>query len=159
MLKTLAIALVLLSGYLLFRELKCTWEMGVFQCEEFLRFIRHVKEKVTAYSSPSSEWGIGFHSDELLNCGFLSEGGFNTQKDYFLYDKRLFIPDKEREMLSSFFSEKSSLSLELEINRINGFELDFEESCLKLRDNVAKRVKSWGVIIASSALGIAILLL
>ncbi len=159
MLKTFALSLVLLSGYLFFCEIKRILEISLLQEEELLRFVKHIKEKVVAYSSPSCEWCVDFKSDALEKCGFLSGENFNSEREYFLSDKRLFISDVEREKLAVFFCERSSPSLELEIKRISDFEFEFEKNCTHIRADVAKRVKCYGVIIAASAVGIALLFL
>lgn len=159
MLKILALSLISLSGYLLFNEIKRTLSLGLLQSEEFLRFLVHIKEKVTAYSLPSSQWCADFQSEALLSCGFITGESFNSDAEYLLSDKRLFIPKEQREKLASFFSENTSASLELEIKRINNFELEFEKTYQSFRLEVAKRVKCYGVIIAAIALGITILFL
>lgn len=158
MIKFIGISIILISALLIFAEIKKRADLCIKQCEETMRLIRHIRVRLECYLSPISELCAGFKSDVLSECGILSEEKI-CSKDCFLNDNRILMPMQIREMLYSYFNDVGSSYMESEISKIKELEASIDSSLKEFVKEMPRRVKCYGVMTVSLALGITILLI
>ncbi len=158
MIKFVGISAILVSALLIFAEIKKRADLCVKQCEEMMRLIRHIRVRLECYLSPISEWCIGFRSDVLSECGIIKEEAI-CNKDCFFNDKRILIPCEMKEMLYTYFADAGSSYMDSELSKIKELESSIASSLKEITSEMPRRVKCYGIMTVSLALGITILLI
>lgn len=105
MLKYIGFALILAGGIFFSREYEKRERTRVLECEEFLRFVKHIRMKIACFLSPRAEWLADFSSKLPSFNGFLDKAReCDSLLDAFSKSQSFLSLGAEADILSSLFS-------------------------------------------------------
>ena len=154
--------LLILSASILFGG-ACSEKIGapVRELEEFLRFLRFMRERVVCYLEPPSSIARDFSSELLDSLGFLGEirDGASLSSAFITSKDRLSLPDDDAKALADFFERCGKGYLESEVKLLDTAIEKLERSEEKYGENCRTRARGIRVMTAAFGLGISILLI
>lgn len=131
------------------------------QCEEFLSFIGYMRIQISCFLRPSREIARGFHGVELERIGFLSavNEGESLYTAYKAAEDKLYLTEREREILETLFSSLPECYLDDGIRIIDSAYKEMEGVCRKIREERPKNVKLAATLSVTASIGFIILIL
>ncbi len=161
LIKYLGFAAVLLSAAIFSIEYAKKQRRRVFEAEEFLRFLAHIRRELFCFAAPIGSWLDGFHSPlfgELKFSEQLSETE-SLPEAFSRLEWGLALDARGLEILHGYFSSAGHSYLEEELRLADKAIEEFGEYATVLRDTAPKNIKLMSVICTSVSLGLVILLL
>lgn len=159
MFKYFGFFLILLAAFLINREYKGALERRFRQCEEFCRFVKHVRVKIACYLSPAGEWSSDFSSAELEKCGFLQAASVSSSlsEAFSACEDKLSLGEPEKTVLKNLFSEMGSSYMLDELRVIDRYSAELDKECAKLSGEYTKNIKVINTLTACVSIGAIIL--
>ena len=161
MISIIGIVVVFLGGVLLARELSASRRSRLHLCEEFYRFLVHIRTQIGCFLRTPCEIAESFRGEELSKIGFLkliSQGeGFLVAFEVSKSGK--YLSAEQSRILSELFSSLGGGYLQDEIKLIDGYTVEFFASLEKERKECSRDLKLISTLSCSGTLGIIILLL
>ena len=153
--------LLLAVAFVLWKEYTAYLKRGADELDEFVRFVKCMKEKMECYMEVPAEWIRGFSSDKLEGVGFLEaiRDGSDVDTAYSNVESSLCMCDDAREVLKDLFSHLGNGYLETELGMIKPSLDKLLKIQERLKDEKENKTKAIGAMIAAVTLGIIILIL
>ena len=129
------------------------------QLEGFCKLLSHVREKIKVYLSPQSSLLSDFSCEELEDCGFMPEYRKSGSLNRAFRSSRISITEDAKRLLSSFFERFGRGYKDEEIARAGSATAECQRILERERCDVPRDVRLAGVLIASFALAVFILII
>lgn len=160
-LRLVGAAVIFLCAMATVREYSAFCHRRIAQSAAFLRFVRHIGDRVCVYLVPIGTAAREFDDGELSGVGFLDavRSGGSLRSAFELSLGKLLISEQERELLSSFFKEFGSAYIDDERVRVE----KMNAALLRIHTDEEKKTKESEkvvrTLVLALALGIIILIL
>ena len=129
-------------------------------CEEFYRFVSHIKLQISCFRRPINELADGFRSDILTDIGFLSAikesgilGAFESVRD------KISLSEEEKRVLAALFSSLGTGYMENEIQQLDAHGGELYRLLEKERAELTRQSRLVNTLLTAASLGVIILLI
>lgn len=160
MLKLIGVCAMAAGTLLVCRELADKRKKRLFLCEEFYRFVSHIRLQISCFLRPVSELAEGFRSDILSEIGFLpsiaEQGIFGAFESVC---ERISLSEEEKRILGGLFSSLGTGYMENEIKQIDAYSAELYRLLENERADLPKRSRLVNTLLTAASLGIIILLI
>ena len=159
MLKYIGLLMLALAGIFISGEYEKREGKRVFELREFIRFLAHVRQKISCFLSPKSDWLLDFKTDsrELSDFLRLSENSGFEESFEAVRDKLSL--KEEGEILARFFSSFGRGYKEGELMLLDGTITELSGAEKRISEESERNVKAFKVLAAAISLGLIILLI
>ncbi len=160
MLKLIGVCAMAAGTLLVSRELAEKRKERLLLCEEFYRFVSHIRLQISCFLRPANELAEGFQSELLSKIGFLAsiaeQGVYNAFEDV---REKLLLSEDEKRVLGGLFSSLGTGYMENEIKQIDAYGAELYRLLEKERADLPKRSRLVNTLLGAASLGIIILLI
>ncbi|MBQ8689510.1 MAG: hypothetical protein IJ515_04015 [Clostridia bacterium] len=127
-------------------------------CEEFYRFLSHMRLQISCYLRPADELYLGFESKALDDIGFIGalKDGCSIGEAYKKAARKISLPTEVDRVLLSLFSSLGGSYLEEEIKLIDSHREELSVLLEREREESPKRAKMIRTLSVAISLGIII---
>ena len=160
MLKLIGVCAMAAGTLMVCRELTEKRKERLLLCEEFYRFVSHIRLQISCFLRPTSELADGFSSEILSKIGFLPLiaekgifGAFESVKD------KISLSEEEKRALGGLFSSLGSGYMENEISKIDAYGRELYRFLEEEREELPRRSRLVNTLLTAASLGIIILLI
>lgn len=160
MLKLIGASALSAGALLICRELGKRRAERLLLCEEFYRFVSHIRLQISCYLRPAAELAEGFDSELLTRVGFLpliKECGICSA--FLNVRDRLSLSEEEKRVLGGLFSSIGTGYMENEIKKIDAYSAELYRFLENERAELPKETRLTNTLFAAASLGIIIFLI
>lgn len=159
LLKILGVGLICAAAAVFFGEYKKQLEGRRDACQGFLSLLSHIRRQIDCFLTPMERLLHDFSDEFLEKCGYLERAGkIGIREAFFEMKDKFPLPKEAAEILQKLFS---TLGRDYREGTVRELDLSISslEKCLaKEKDDSEKDLKIAGILAASVALGIIILI-
>ena len=158
--KLLGAAVLLALGGLVALRGGAVYLEGLCQAEGFLALLRHIRERIACYRTPTPELFHGFRNAALARAGVLAAAGTGDFSGALLatFD-RLYLDSGECEVLSAFAAGLGSGFAEEEVARCDLAIRRMEEAVAARRAALPRRVRLFRTLSLSATAALVLALI
>ena len=146
--------------FLVSRELAEKRKERLLLCEEFYRFVSHIRLQISCFLRPANQLAEGFQSELLSKIGFLpsiaEDGVYNAFQGV---REKISLSEDEKRVLDGLFSTLGTGYMENEIKQIDAYGAELYRLLENERDDLPKRTRLVNTLLGAASLGIIILLI
>lgn len=155
--KYVIIIALLFSALFITKKYAAFVDFRIEYTRAFLKFLRHIEEKLSSYLSPPNELGEGFDRVELSSMIERLKEGESPAAAY--SGERGNLPEEADELLFAYFSDFGKGNLELELSRLKKTISALGEILAEAESEGERRKKLCTSVAPALALGIIIWLI
>jgi len=160
LLKILGAGLISGAAATLFGEYKRQMEARRGVCQGFLSLLSHIRRQIDCYLTPMERLVCDFSDEFLEKCGYLERAWKIGVKDaFFEMKEKIPLPKEAKEALAELFSTLGRDYKEGTVRELDAGISSLEKCLAKEKTDSEKDLKIAGILAASAALGIIILII